>query len=312
MSIIKAKCYATEDWKKHSGFVLTGCREKVHVFGTTGEVFQTMFTDKKIAVIGGGKMGGILARGIIDRKILPSKSITVTDIDPARLDYLRSTLKLQVSTDNKQAVKDADIIILSVKPQNFADTLREIRTVATSSKLFISIAAGVTTDFIEKALTKRPRVLRVMPNVNADAGEGASAVAQGHFARKEDVQYALAILNAVGLAVEVDEKLMDAVTGLSGSGPAYCFVIIEALADAGVQLGLPRDLAEKLAAQTMLGSARLCLDSKQHPAQLKNMVTSPGGTTSAGLKVLEEGKIRATLIAAVEAAAKRAKELSGA
>ncbi len=291
---------------------MTGYPEKVHVFGIKAEVFKTMFTGKKVAVVGGGKMGSILARGMIDRKILSSKNITVTDVDPARLDYLRATLKLQVSANNKQAVKDADIIILAVKPQNFSETLKEIRPAANSSKLFISIAAGITADFIEKTLTKRPRVLRVMPNVNADVGEGASAVARGHFAQKDDVQYALAILNAVGLAVEVDEKLMDAVTGLSGSGPAYCFVMIEALADAGVQLGLSRDLAEKLAAQTMLGSARLCLTSKQHPAQLKNMVTSPGGTTAAGLKVLEEGKIRATLIAAVEASAKRARELAGA
>ena len=271
-----------------------------------------MFTGKKVTVIGGGKMGAILAQGMIERKLLPSKNITVTDIDAARLEYLRSTLKLQVTSDNKKAVRDADIIVLAVKPQNFAQTLREIRAVATPSKLFISIAAGVTTDCIEKALTKKPRVLRVMPNVNAIAGEGASAVSRGHFAKKDDAQYALAIAGAVGLAVEVDEKLMDAVTGLSGSGPAYCFLMIEALTDAGVQLGLGRDLAEKLAVQTMLGSAKLCLTGKQHPAQLKNMVTSPGGTTAAGLKVLEEGKIRATLMTAVEAAAKRAQELASA
>ena len=270
-----------------------------------------MFTGKKVAIIGGGKMGSILARGMITRKILSAQNITVTDIDPARLNDLRSSLKLKVTADNKKAVKDADIIILAVKPQNFPETLKDIRPVATKSKIFISIAAGITTNFIEKTLSKSPRVLRVMPNVAALAGEGAAAVARGHFAQKGDVQYAMAILNAVGLAVEVDEKLMDAVTGLSGSGPAYCFVMIEALADAGVQLGLARDLAEKLAAQTMLGSARLCLTGKQHPAQLKNMVTSPGGTTAAGLKVLEEGKIRATLMAAVEAAAKRAKELAG-
>ena len=270
-----------------------------------------MFTGKTVAVIGGGKMGGILAQGMIDRKILSANRITVTDIDSSRLEYLQSSLKVQVSKDNKKAVRDADIIILAVKPQNFPETLKEIRPVANKSKLFISIAAGVTTDSIEKTLSKAPRVLRVMPNVAAMVGEGAAAVARGHFAKKDDVQYALAILNAVGLAVEVDEKLMDAVTGLSGSGPAYCFVIIEALTDAGVQLGLTRDLAEKLAAQTMLGSARLCLTGKQHPAQLKNMVTSPGGTTAAGLKVLEEGKIRATLMAAVEASVKRAKELAG-
>jgi len=271
-----------------------------------------MFTGKKVAIIGGGKMGGILAQGMIERKLLAPKDIIVTDIDSARLDYLKTSLKLNVSPDNKKAVKDADIIVLAVKPQNFAETLKELRPVAAPSKLFISIAAGVTTDFIEKALTRKPRVLRVMPNVNAVAGEGASAVSRGHFVKKDDVQYALAILGAVGLAVEVDEKLMDAVTGLSGSGPAYCFLMIEALTDAGVQLGIGRDLAEKLAAQTMLGSAKLCLTGKQHPAQLKNMVTSPGGTTAAGLKVLEEGKLRATLMAAVEAAAKRAKELAGA
>ncbi|MHB8138547.1 MAG: pyrroline-5-carboxylate reductase [Smithellaceae bacterium] len=270
-----------------------------------------MFTGKTLAIIGGGKMGSILARGMITRKILSAQKIIVTDIDPARLDDLRSSLKVRVTADNRKAVKDADIIILAVKPQNIQETLKTIRTVANKSKLFISIAAGVPTDFIERALSKTPRVLRVMPNVNAMAGEGAAAVACGHFVKKDDVHYALAILNAVGLAVEVDEKLMDAVTGLSGSGPAYCFVIIEALTDAGVQLGLTRDLAEKLAAQTMLGSARLCLTGRQHPAQLKNMVTSPGGTTAAGLKVLEEGNIRATLMAAVEAAAKRAKELAG-
>jgi len=271
----------------------------------------TMFTGKKIAIIGGGKMGSILARGIISRKILSAQDITVTDIDQARLEDLRSSLKVKVTADNKKAVREADIIVLAVKPQNFPETLKGIRPVADKAKLFISIAAGVTTDAIEKLLTKSPRVLRVMPNVNALAGEGAAAVARGHFAGKNDAQYALSIFNAVGLAVEVDEKLMDAVTGLSGSGPAYCFLIIEALTDAGVQLGLTRDLAEKLAAQTMLGSARLCLTSSQHPAQLKNMVTSPGGTTAAGLKVLEEGSIRATLMAAVEAAAKRSKELAG-
>jgi len=270
-----------------------------------------MFTGKTVAIIGGGKMGSILARGMIDRKISPAKNVIVTDIDPARLNDLRSSLKVQVSTDNKQAVKDADIVILAVKPQNIQETLKGIRPAVNKSKLLISIVAGVPTDAIEKALSKRPRVLRVMPNVNAMAGEGAAAVTRGHFVKKDDVQYALAILNAVGLAVEVDEKLMDAVTALSGSGPAYCFVIIEAMIDAGVHLGLARDLAEKLAIQTVLGSARLCLESRQHPAQLKNMVTSPGGTTAAGLKVLEERNIRATLMAAVEAAAKRSKELAG-
>ncbi len=290
---------------------MTGCGEKVHVNCIPVEVGQIMFTGKTVAIIGGGKMGSILARGMITRKIFSAQNITVTDIDPARLDDLRSALKVQVSADNRKAVKDADIVILAVKPQNIWETLKGIRPAVNTSKLLISIVAGVPTDAIEKALSKSPRVLRVMPNVNAMAGEGAAAVTRGHFAKKDDVQYALAILNAVGLAVEVDEKLMDAVTALSGSGPAYCFLIIEALTDAGVHLGLARDLAEKLAVQTMLGSARLCLESSQHPAQLKNMVTSPGGTTAAGLKVLEERNMRATLMAAVEAAAKRSQELAG-
>jgi pyrroline-5-carboxylate reductase len=271
----------------------------------------TMFAGKKIAVIGGGKMGGTLVRGMIARKMIPFRSVTVTDIDALRLKELHSSLKVHTSADNKKAVKDADIVILAIKPQQFGDTLKNLRPVVNADKLFISIAAGVPTRSIEKLLTGSPRVLRVMPNINTLAGQGASAVTAGKFARKDDIKYALAIFNAVGLAVEVDEKLMDAVTGLSGSGPAYCFVMIEALADAGVQLGLTRELAEKLAAQTMLGAAGLFLTGGQHPAQLKNMVTSPGGTTAAGLKVLEEGKIRATLIDAVEAAAKRSKELAG-
>lgn len=270
-----------------------------------------MFAGKKIAFIGGGKMGSILVRGMIRRRIAPSKSITVTDIDQPRLKELATSLKVQVSRDNKKAVQEADIIVLAVKPQQFEEVLKNIRPAVNAGKLFISIAAGVSSGSIEKLLTKKPRVVRVMPNVNALAGQGAAAVAAGRYAKKEDVNYALAIFNAVGLAMEVDEKMMDAVTGLSGSGPAYCFVMIEALADAGVQLGLTRELAEKLAAQTMLGAASLCLTGAKHPAQLKNMVTSPGGTTAAGLKVLEEGKIRATLIDAVEAAAKRAKELAG-
>lgn len=269
-----------------------------------------MFKGKKIAIIGGGKMGSIIAQGLIAYKIIPAESITVTDIDSARLDYLRSSLKLQVSSDNKKAVKNADIIILAVKPGNMSSTLKEISPIVSKSKIVISIAAGLTTDFLEKHLAKGMRVLRVMPNVPAVVKEGAAAVSKGSCATDADLQLTLAILQSVGMAVEIEEKLMDAVTGLSGSGPAYCFLIIEALTDAGVQMGLPRDLAAKLTAQTMLGSARMCLQSDEHPAQLKNIVTSPGGTTAAGLQVLEEGKIRATLIAAVEAATKKAKELA--
>jgi pyrroline-5-carboxylate reductase len=269
-----------------------------------------MLKGKKIAIIGGGKMGSIIAQGLIAHKIISSKDIIVTDIDAKRLDFLRTSMKLKVSHDNAKAVKNADIIILAVKPQNMASTLKEISPSIDKNKIVISIAAGITTGFIESALVQGVRVLRVMPNTPALVGEGAAAVAKGSCAKKSDVQLAHIIFNAVGISVEVEERLMDAVTGLSGSGPAYCFLIIEALIDAGEQMGLSRDLAAKLAMQTMLGSARLCISSDKQPAQLREMVTSPGGTTVAGLKVLEEGKLRAILMSAVEAATKRSKELA--
>ncbi|MGA2781586.1 MAG: pyrroline-5-carboxylate reductase [Smithella sp.] len=269
-----------------------------------------MLKGKKIAIIGGGKMGSIIAQGLIAHKIIPAKDIIVTDIDAARLDFLHSSLKVKVSHNNEKAAKSVDIIILAVKPQNMAETLKEISSAIDKSKVVISIAAGITTNFIEKSLTKGTRVVRVMPNTPALIGEGAAAVAKGRCAKSTDVKLTRAIFNAVGISVEIGEKLMDAVTGLSGSGPAYCFLIIEALIDAGEQMGLPRDLAAKLAMQTMLGAARLCLQSDKHPAQLREMVTSPGGTTVAGLKALEEGKIRATIISAVEAATRRSKELA--
>jgi pyrroline-5-carboxylate reductase len=270
-----------------------------------------MLKGKKIAIIGGGKMGSIITQGLIAHKIISRKDIIVTDIDAARREFLRGSMKLKVSHSNEKAVKGADIIILAVKPQNMDATLTEISPAINKSKIVISIAAGITTNFIEKHLIKGVRVLRVMPNTPALIGEGAAAVAKGSFAKKSDVQLAHAIFNAVGISVEVEEALIDAVTGLSGSGPAYCFLIIEALIDAGEQMGLPRNLAAKLAMQTMLGAARLCLESDKQPAQLREMVTSPGGTTVAGLKALEEGKIRTTIISAVEAATKRSRELAG-
>lgn len=270
-----------------------------------------MLTGKKITIIGGGKMGSIIAQSLIVRKILSEKDLTVTDIDTARRNFLCSQMGLQVSSDNKKAAKNADIIILAVKPQNMAPTLKEIAMAINKSKTVISIAAGITTNYIEGYLAKGVRVMRVMPNTPALVGAGAAAITKGNNATADDVKLTRAIFAAVGITVEVEEKLMDAVTGLSGSGPAYCFLIIEALADGGVQMGLPRELALQLAAQTMLGSALLCLQGDKHPAQLKDMVTSPAGTTAAGLKALEDGKIRATLISAVEAATKRSRELAG-
>jgi pyrroline-5-carboxylate reductase len=269
-----------------------------------------MLKDKKTAVIGGGKMGSIIASALIRRKMIASQNIVVTDIDAARRRYLRSSLKIRATADNPQAVGDADVVILAVKPQNMAATLQEIKTFMNPSKVVISIAAGITTQFIEKSLGENTRVVRVMPNTPALIGEGAAAVAAGRFAKAADVKLTRAIFNAVGMTVEVKEKLMDAVTGLSGSGPAYFFLMIEALTEAGVKTGLKRDMAKTLAVQTMLGAARLCIESGTEPAELREMVTSPGGTTFAGLKVLEKKKFRSIIVAAVKAATHRSKELS--
>ena len=269
-----------------------------------------MLKGKKVAIIGGGKMGSIIAQGLIDNKIVSSKDIIITDIDAARLEFLRSSMKVKVSANNEKAVKDADIIILAVKPQNMASTLKEISLSVNKSKLVISIAAGITTTFIENSLSKGVRVIRVMPNTPALVGEGAAAVAGGRYAKANDLKLARAIFDAVGISLEIEEKFMDAVTALSGSGPAYFFLIIEALIDAGLKTGLSRALAKQLATQTMLGAARLCIESDKEPAHLREMVTSPGGTTAAGLKVMEERKIREIITSAVEAATKRSRELA--
>jgi pyrroline-5-carboxylate reductase len=266
--------------------------------------------EKKTAIIGGGKMGSIIARGLITQKIYTAKNIIIADIDPQRLDFLRKSLKTKVTLDNQKAVSGAHVIILAVKPQNMAMTLQDISPVVAPSQTVISIAAGVTTKFIESHLTKSVRVIRVMPNTPALAGEGVAAITAGRYARAADIKKARSIFDAVGISVEVDEKLMDAVTGLSGSGPAYFFLIIEALIEAGVKTGLSRSLAKQLAAQTMLGAARLCLESDQEPAQLREMVTSPNGTTFAGLKVMESNNIRKIMVATVQAATKRSRELA--
>jgi len=268
-----------------------------------------MLKGKKIGFIGGGKMGNVLISGILSHNLMPADKITVSDVAKDRLEDIKKTYGVRGTADNKKIVKDADIVILAVKPQIMAAVLKEIARAINKSKLIISIAAGISTQYIEGLLKKEARVIRVMPNTPALIGEGAAAITSGSHATDEDFAITRYIFEAVGITVSVTEDLMDAVTGLSGSGPAYGFVIIDALADAGVNMGLSRDIALKLAAQTLLGAAKLCLKGDKHPAELRDMVTSPGGTTIAGLKALEEGKLRATLIAAVEAATLRGKEL---
>lgn len=267
---------------------------------------------RKIGIIGGGKMGEVLLSGIISHKLASAKDIVVSDTVAQRLEELKKTYRVQVTSDNNKTVRHGGIIILAVKPQNMAEVLEGIAGAVSGEKIIISIAAGITTKFIETRLGKNARVIRVMPNTPALVGEGVAALAAGAKATAQNINVAGQIFDSVGITVVVKEALMDAVTGLSGSGPAYAFVIIEALADAGVRMGLGRDIALTLSAQTMLGAARLCIESGKHPAELKDMVTSPGGTTIAGLKALEDGKIRATLMAAVEAATLRSKELGSA
>jgi pyrroline-5-carboxylate reductase len=268
-----------------------------------------MSIDKKIAFLGGGNMAEALIKGLIAATASRPEQITATDVAAERLEYLKKTHGIAVSKDNADAVKNAAVVILSVKPQVIDAVMSEVASVTDASKLVISIAAGVTISRMEKALTARPRVIRVMPNTPALVLAGAAALSAGTSATNDDVALAQQIFGSVGRSVVVEEKLMDAVTGLSGSGPAYVFTIIEALADAGVKTGIPRQLALELAAQTVFGAAKMVIETGEHPGKLRDMVTSPGGTTIAGLHELEKGKLRATLMNAVEAATARSKEL---
>jgi pyrroline-5-carboxylate reductase len=226
-----------------------------------------------------------------------------------RRDELKQAYGIAVSADNAKAVSSADVVVLSVKPQILERVLQDISSSVRSDALVISIAAGVPIVAIERHLAPHIAVCRTMPNTPALVGAGATAMSPGRHCDGAHLQLAHTIFSAVGEVVDVDESLMDAVTGLSGSGPAYVFLIIEALADAGVQVGLPRNKAMLLAAQTVHGASKLLLDSGEHPSVLKDRVTSPGGTAIAGLHTLEEGGLRHTLMNAVSAATARSEEL---
>jgi len=254
-------------------------------------------------------MGEALLQGIWQAKLLSPDKIIIADVRPDRLDYLKQTYGIQTTSDNVQAATLAEVIILAVKPQQLKLALEQIR-LAAQHKLVVSIAAGVTLKTIHQHLGEEAHLVRVMPNLPAIVGAGMSALCVGSHAGSDELQLALNIFGCVGETVVVEERLLDAVTGLSGSGPGFVMVIIEALADAGVKAGLTREIALKLATQTLLGSAMLLKRQGLHPAQIKDMVASPGGTTIAGLQALECGGLRATLMEAVEAATQRAAELS--
>ena len=268
-----------------------------------------MVIDKTIAFLGGGNMAEALIKGLLAAGVVTADRMIVNDVSAERLEHLQKAYGVTVQKSQKEAASAADIILLCVKPQIIDVVLAKNAQVIDASKLVISIAAGVTVARIEKVLSGGPRVVRVMPNTPALVLAGAAGIAPGTKASPEDLAVTQQIFGAVGRAVMVDEKLMDAVTGLSGSGPAYVFTIIDALADAGVKQGIARPLALELAAQTVLGAAKMVLETGEHPGKLRDMVTSPGGTTIEGLHMLEKGKLRATLMNAVEAATMRSKEL---
>ncbi|KJS14677.1 MAG: Pyrroline-5-carboxylate reductase [Peptococcaceae bacterium BRH_c4b] len=264
----------------------------------------------KIGFLGGGAMAGAILAGLLKKGIFLPENIYITDISTARLKYLQDSYGVNTSQDNTAVVPEVDIMVLAVKPQITGAVLKEIAGVVKPDQTLVSIAAGISTAMLESYLNTPLAVVRVMPNTPALVGEGVSALCPGSQAGPGDMDRAMAIFNAVGRAVELPEHMMDAVTGLSGSGPAYMFLILEALSDAGVKVGLPRDAALLLAAQTMLGSARMLIEAEGHPAKMKEMVTTPGGTTIEGLYALEQAGLRGTLMKAVEAATRRSRELA--
>ena len=261
---------------------------------------------KKLGFIGGGTMAAALVKGLLNAKVVPPAEITVSDVKEDRLTMLAETHGVKTTTDNHELVRTCDVIVLSVKPQVIDKVLGTIANDVKASHLVVSVAAGVPISAMEGRLPEGTHVVRSMPNTPATALAGATAISAGTHATEEDLETAHALFSAVGRVVTLDESLLDAVTGLSGSGPAYVMLMIEALADGGVKVGLHRDTALLLAAQTVYGSAKLLLETGEHPGRLKDMVTSPGGTAIAGLHTLESGGLRRTLIDAVEAATNRA------
>ncbi len=268
----------------------------------------------KVALLGAGKMGGILLQAFLKEKILQPDQLVATVAHPDRALALSAQWGIDVTTDNLAAVRQANIVLLGVKPFQIAGLLQSLRPALDPSKLLISFAASVRTSAIEEAAAPgAPRpisVIRAMPNTPSMLGVGITALCSGSNVTPHQLQLATALFEAVGRTVTVDEKHMDAVTGLSASGPAFIYIILESLAEAGVKVGLPRDIATLLAAQTTLGSARMVLDTGYHPALLKDAVTTPAGCTIDGILELEEGGLRVTLIKAVMRAAQRAKELA--
>lgn len=267
-----------------------------------------MLRGRKLGFIGGGNMAEAIIRGLLAGGV-PAGDISVAEPVAARREELRSRYGVDARAENSDVVSASSAVILAVKPQLFRGVVAGMGSGALDGKLLISIMAGVPTAAIEEACGTAARVIRVMPNTPALVLHGASALCRGAHAGDDDLAFAQSIFDLVGTSCVVEEKLMDAVTGLSGSGPAYVFTFIESLSDAGVKNGLPRDVASRLAAQTVLGAAKLVMESGEHPALLREKVTSPGGTTIAGVASLEQNGFRGAVVAAVDAATARSAEL---
>jgi len=270
---------------------------------------KPILATKRLAVIGAGKIGGILLRAFLKQGLVQPKRVHATVRHAEKAKSLAKQLGIHASTDNRAAVRDADIILLAVKPQGAREVLESIKTEITPGKLIVSCVTSISTQFMEKVLGKDVPVVRAMPNTPCAIGCGMTGLAQGIHASKEHLEIAQSMFESVGRVVEVEEKQIDAVTGLSASGTAFIYILLESLAEGGVKVGLPRDVATLLAAQTMMGAARMVLDTGDHPALLKDAVTTPAGSTMDGILELEDGKVRVTLIKAVMKATQRAKEL---
>jgi pyrroline-5-carboxylate reductase len=268
-----------------------------------------MALGKKIALLGTGNMAEALVKGLLRAGTAKADEILCTEPRAERREEIAARYGVTVLAGNMEATEQADVVILSVKPQTMEHLLDEIAPAVDHRKLVISIAAGVSIAAIARKLGAGVRIVRTMPNTPALVGAGATALARGAHATDADLEQARALFQAVGTTVIVEEQHLDAVTGLSGSGPAFLFLAIEALADGGVKVGLARPVAMALAAQTVLGAAKLVIETGEHPGRLKDQVTSPGGTAIAGVHALELGGLRAALMGAVEAATKRSREL---
>jgi pyrroline-5-carboxylate reductase len=269
-----------------------------------------MLSGKVIGIIGAGNMGEVLIRGLIQSGKVKKSDIVASDISPDRLTAIDKAYAIKTTSSNVEVVEKASIIIIAVKPQNIDDLLEELSQSSHENHLFISIAAGITTEKLSRKMHHKSGIIRVMPNAPSCVLAGIAALYPGRNITPVDLQRAVSIFECVGKTVIIkNEALMDIVTGLSGSGPAFAFLMIESLSDAGVQLGISRKEASLLATQTVYGAAKMLLETGKHPSELKDIVATPGGTTFAGLKMLEKGNFRSTIMDAVEAATLRSREL---